>query len=61
MNDSAYVPRRRELTWPRLNPRDRPAAADIAEARRLANPHRPRAKPRTTTTTTTTTPKEETK
>lgn len=45
-----YIPRRRELDYPRLDARDRPAADE------LADPHRNRrAKPRTTT------PKEETK
>jgi len=48
MNDSAYVPRRRPLTWPKLNAEDRPPPADLAEQRRAADPHRNRrAKPRT--------------
>jgi len=43
-----YTPRRRELQFPRLDPRDRPDAADLAEQRRAADPHRNRrAKPRT--------------
>jgi len=43
-----YTPRRRELQWPRLDPADRPDPADLAEQRRLANPHRSsRAKPHT--------------
>ncbi len=43
-----YSPRRRELTWPKLDPRDRPDAAEVAEARRAADPRRNRrAKPRT--------------
>ncbi len=51
-----YSPRRRELTWPKLDPADRPDAQELAEQRRLANPRRSsRAKPRTVTT------KEETK
>lgn len=41
-----YVPRRRPLTYPRLDPADRPEPAELAEQRRAANPHRPRAKPR---------------
>ena len=40
-----YTPRRRELTWPKLDPADRPDPADLAEQRRLANPHRPRRAP----------------
>ncbi len=43
-----YTPRRRELQWPRLDPADRPDPDDLAAQRRAANPHRPRAKPRTT-------------
>jgi len=35
-----YSPRRRELTWPKLDPRDRPDPADLAEQRRRANPTR---------------------
>ncbi len=45
---------RRPLDYPRIAPEDRPDAAEVAEQRRLAGPHR-RAKPRTTP------PKEETK
>ncbi len=45
-----YTPRRRELQFPRLDPRERPDLAELAEQRRLANPHRSsRAKPRTVT------------
>jgi len=47
-----YTPRRRELQYPRLDPADRPDPDELAEQRRLANPHRSsRAKPRTTTPT----------
>jgi len=47
---------RQPFDYPRLDPRDRPDPAEIAEQRRAANPHRSsRAKPRTVT------PKEETK
>jgi len=50
MNDSAYVPRRRPLTWPKLDAADRPDAAALAEQRRAAGTHRNRrAKPRATT------------
>jgi len=41
-----YTPRRRELQFPRLDPRDRPDAAELAEQRRAASPHRPRRAPR---------------
>jgi hypothetical protein len=41
-----YSPRRRELTWPKLDPRDRPAPDELAEARRAANPHRSSRAPR---------------
>lgn len=48
-----YTPRRRELTWPRLDPADRPNPDDLAEQRRAANPHRNRrAKPRPAATPT---------
>jgi len=47
-----YIPRRRELDYPRLDARDRPAADELAEQRRAAGPHRSsRAKPRPTTPT----------
>ncbi len=51
MTDNPYVSRRRELTWPRLDPADRPDPADLAEQRRAANPHPPRRAPRPATPT----------
>jgi len=43
-------PRRRELTWPRLDPADRPDPAELAEQRRRANPRAGRRTPRPATT-----------
>lgn len=45
-----YIPRRRELQFPRLEPRDRPDTADLAEQRRRANPRAGRRTPRPATT-----------
>lgn len=47
-----HTPRRRELQFPRLDPRDRPDPDDLAEQRRAADPRRPRRAPRPATPTT---------
>jgi len=42
---------RRPIEYPRLDPRDRPDPQEVAEQRRLADPHRPRRAPRPATPT----------